>query len=280
MKYFEVTFRLTPAGETACDLLTALAAEAGFESYLPDGDGVKGFVQQQLFDEAKLQDILADFPLPDTDIRYTVEEAEDKDWNEEWEQNGFQPITIDTELTVRATGHMTQTATRHDIVINPRLAFGTGSHQTTHQLLERLLRLPLEGKRVLDAGCGTGVLGILAALRGASPVVAYDIDEWSVRNTLENAALNGVSLDVAEGDSSVLAGRGTFDIIVANINRNILLADMPRFAQSLSSSGELLISGFYTEDAPCLKERASALGLTFVDETQLENWATLRFRKK
>lgn len=279
MKYFEVTFRLTPMNETACDLLTALAADAGFESYMPDEEGVKGFVQQSLFDENSLQQVLADFPMPDITISYTVAEAEDKDWNEEWEQTGFRPITIGEELTVRATGHEAPPDVRYDIVINPRLAFGTGSHQTTRQLLERLLNMPLEGRHVLDAGCGTGVLGILAALRGAASVFAYDIDEWSVRNTLENATLNGVRLEVEEGDSSVLVGRGQFDLILANINRNILLADMPRFVQSLSPDGELLISGFYTTDESALKDCAARLGLTFIDETQLEDWATLRFKK-
>lgn len=280
MKYYEVTFALSPLREECCDILSALIADSGFESFIPDEKGMTAYVQQRTFDERALQAAIADFPIPGIAITYTVAEAEDKDWNQTWEETGFEPIVIGEDVVVHATGHTDVPTAALHIQINPQLAFGTGSHQTTYQMMKHLLRLDLRGKAFLDAGCGTGLLAILAALRGAHPVTAYDIDDWSVRNTLANMRMNGVEgAEVLEGDASVLDGKGPFDIIAANINRNILLNDMPVFAKALRPQGELLISGFYTADIPVLESRAGELNLRLSGKDCIDDWASLHFTR-
>lgn len=281
MKYFEVSFTIQPYSETASDILCALAAEAGFESFTTDDETLKGFVQQDLLDRQLLQESLSSFPLPDTHITYEIKEAVYKNWNEEWEKNGFEPIRIGNELVVRGTGHERNSEVKYDIVLDPKMAFGTGSHQTTRMMLTRLLQTDLEGKRVLDAGCGTGVLSLMAALKGATDIFAYDIDEWSVENTKTNQALNqAAQITVVQGDASVLDRQAPFDLILANINRNILLADMPRFENVLRpGGGVLLLSGFYTEDAEALCTKAQTLGLTYCDMIEEDHWASLKFIK-
>lgn len=281
MKYYEVTFTLSPLREEYCDILSALTADCGFESFVPDGHGLTAYVQQHEFDETALQAVLSGFPVSDVDITYTVKEAEDKDWNLEWEQSGFEPIAIGKEVVVHATGHTDVPDAALHIRINPQLAFGTGSHQTTYQMMRHLLRTDLTGKSFLDAGCGTGLLAILAALRGARPVTAYDIDDWSVRNTLDNMSLNGVEgAEVLEGNASVLEGKGPFDVIAANINRNILLNDLPAFVRVLAPQGSLFISGFYTADVPVLEARAAELGLYTADRDSIDDWASLQLIRR
>lgn len=281
MKYFEVSFTIQPYSETASDILCALAADAGFESFTTDDETLKGFVQQDLLDRQLLQESLSFFPLPDTHITYEIKEAVYKNWNEEWEKNGFEPIRIGNELVVRGTGHERNSEVKYDIVLDPKMAFGTGSHQTTRMMLTRLLQTDLEGKRVLDAGCGTGVLSLMAALKGATDIFAYDIDEWSIENTKTNQALNqAAQITVVQGDASVLDRQAPFDLVLANINRNILLADMPRFASVLRpGGGVLLLSGFYTEDAEALCTKARTLGLTYCDMIEEDHWASLKFIK-
>ena len=279
MKYYEVTFILTPNDEAACDILSALAGSVGFESFVFTEEGVKGYIQQHIFNSDELDVLLADFPMPKVSIFYQATEAEDKNWNEEWEQNGFEPICINNDLVVHSTNHTHIPEARYQIKINPCLAFGTGSHQTTYMIMQQLLTLDLTNQSVLDAGCGTGVLAILSSLRGANPIMAYDIDEWSVKNTLENISLNDApNIEVKEGDSSVIAECKPFDVILANINRNILLADISRFTAVMKSGSLLIISGFYTQDIPVLKEKAEACGLTCIHSMEKENWASLQFR--
>lgn len=280
MKYYEVTFTLSPRQEEFCDMLSALTADCGFESFVSNECGLTAYVQQREFDEAALRDVLADFPVPDVSITYTIKEAEDKDWNQEWEQSGFEPIVIDNDVVVHATGHTDVPDAALHIQINPQLAFGTGSHQTTYQMMRHLLHTDLSGKSFLDAGCGTGLLAILAALRGACPVTAYDIDDWSVRNASDNMKLNGVTdAEVLEGDAGVLEGKGPFDIIAANINRNILLNDMPAFVRVLAPQGRLFISGFYTADISVLEARAVELGLCVAGHDCIDDWASLVFTR-
>lgn len=282
MKYVEVIFQLTPWNEAASDILAAFCGDMGFETFVTEEPFLKGYIQKSVFDEQQLRDTLEFFPMPEVAITYSTADAEDKDWNEEWEKNGFEPIIIGSELTVQGTGHDCPSNTRYEILLDPKMAFGTGSHETTYMILEQLLTMDLNGKEVLDAGCGTGVLGIMTALKGAASVMAYDIDEWSVNNTRTNCALNHVeNITVHEGDASVLQNlENRFDLVLANINRNILLADMPHFVRVLKSGGQLILSGFYTEDTAQLVEAAQALGLEKVLQKERNGWACLLLKKQ
>lgn len=282
MKYVEVIFQLNPWNESASDILAALCGEMGFETFVSEEPFLKGYVQKTVFDEQQLRDTLDFFPIPEVKITCSIADAEDKDWNEEWEKNGFEPIIIGSELTVQGTGHDCPAKTQYEILLDPKMAFGTGSHETTYMILEQLLTMDLTGKQVLDAGCGTGVLGIMTALKGAASVMAYDIDEWSVNNTRTNCLLNHVeNITVHEGDASVLQNlESTFDLVLANINRNILLADMPHFVRVLKNGGQLILSGFYTEDIAQLVQAAETLGMEKVQEKERNGWACLLFSKK
>lgn len=278
MKYFEVTFTAQPCNEIVTDVLSALAGEIGFESFVECEGGVQAYIQQSLFDENALKEMLANFPVPDTKITYTITEPEDKDWNEEWEKNFFQPIVIDNRCVIHSTFHHDYPHAEYDIVINPQMAFGTGHHETTSSILGELLDADLKGKSVLDMGCGTSILAILASMRGADPVTAIDIDDWCVNNSRDNIALNHISnITVELGNASLLKGRKPFDIIIANINRNILLNDMVAYAACMHKGSELYMSGFYVEDIPAIREKAESLGMTFVHHREKNRWVAVKF---
>lgn len=280
MKYFEVTFSANPCNETITDILSALTAEIGFESFVECEGGMQAYIQQSLFDEEALKNIIADFPIPDTKITYTITEPEDKDWNEEWEKNFFQPIVIGDRCVIHSTFHNDVPQAEYDIVINPQMAFGTGHHETTSLIIGELLDSDLQGKSLLDMGCGTSILAILARMRGASPCTAIDIDEWCVRNSLENIELNGVdNIAVSQGDASSLESKGPFDMVIANINRNILLADMKHYIARMNPGAELLMSGFYIDDIPVIREEAERNGLHFVHHREKNRWAAVKFQK-
>ncbi len=291
MKYYEVDFNVLPLSSDATDLLAALAGEAGFETFEETDHGLRGYVQQQLFDHSLLDSLLQTFPMPGVNISYTVGEAEDRDWNEQWEQQGFEPILVEGGgLKVEGPsilihdGRHYPPSTLHlppstiNIEIDARQAFGTGTHETTRMVCATLLDLNLQGQRVLDCGSGTGILGITAMKLGARECVAYDIDEWSVDNTRHNAVINRVEITPLLGDATVLNKvEGTFDIVMANINRNILLADMPMFRQKMAPGAHLILSGFYTADIPLLTDRAASLGLALVSQREAGDWACLLF---
>ena len=220
MKYFEFTFHTNPSTEIVNDVLAAVLGETGFESFVENENGLTAYIQQTLCDETSIKNAIAGFPLSDTEITYTYAEAEDKDWNEEWEKNFFQPIIIGNRCVIHSTFHQDVPKAEYDIVINPQMAFGTGHHETTSLIIGELLDSDLQGKALLDMGCGTSILAILARMRGASPCTAIDIDEWCVRNSLENIELNGVdNIAVSQGDASSLESKGPFDMVIANINR-------------------------------------------------------------
>lgn len=290
MKYYEFEFTFTQKDETectqeiVCDILSAQLAEIGFEAFENTEHGLKGYIQLQLLDSEALQETLSCFPFPEWQIASEQREAEYANWNEQWEREGFQPIIIDEHLCVHDSHHHDVPVTRYELIVSPRQAFGSGTHATTRQLLEVLLEEELTGQHVIDAGCGTGILGMLCLLKGAAQVAGYDIDEWSVENTRENVQLNGLSMDVWQGDASVLgtitAHHGQADLLIANINRNILLADMPAFSEALKpETGRLLLSGFYVEDIPYLVEKATSLGFREIKRRERDGWVVLMFAK-
>ena len=281
MKYYEVKCVLNPFSQEAADLLSATLSEIGFEAFSVTEDGLTAYIQQSEWDEDKMRQSVQDFFLPDVGISYSCAVAPDEDWNQVWEEEGFQPVVIGDEVVVHDVKHTDVPPAKYDILITPRLAFGTGSHQTTRLILRTLACLDLEGKHVVDAGTGTGILAIVAAKCGAREAIAYDIDEWSVENTLHNAELNDVSCITALcGDSSVLSHvSGVFDVVLANINRNILLADMRHFAEVLATDGTLILSGFYEEDVALITTEAQKHGLHPVGTTTENHWACVAFKR-
>ena len=276
MKYLEFAFHTTPCTEVVNDVLSAVLGEVGFESFVEQADGIAAYIQKDLYSENALKEALAYFPLPDTQVEYTYQEAED--WNEEWEKNFFQPIIIGDRCVIHSTFHHDIPQAEYDIVINPQMAFGTGHHETTSLIIGELLDNNLQGKSLLDMGCGTSILAILARMRGAVPCTAIDIDEWCVRNSLENIELNGVDrISVFQGDASALKGKGPFDVIIANINRNILLNDMKQYVSCMHPGSELYMSGFYVDDIPVIQAEAERNGLHFVHHKEKNRWAAVKF---
>ena len=284
MKYYEVDFNITPCSQDARDILAALAGEAGFETFEETEEGLKGYVQQTLFSQESLDETLQYFPIESTHITYKVKEAEDKDWNEQWEQEGFEPIVIKNgKMVIHDGRHLPTDISQHPIAIeiDAHLAFGTGTHETTRMICATLMEEPLKGKRLLDAGCGTGILSIAALKLGANRVTAYDIDKWSADNTRHNAIINQIedNIQVLCGDASLLDSiEERFDYVVANINRNILLQDMERFHNVMNPDATLIMSGFYTEDIPLLEVRGKELGLTLTSQKEENHWACIILR--
>ena len=303
MRYFEVEFTISPYSADASDLLAALAGEAGFETFEETETGLKGYVQQELFSEDTLKAALEDFPFDNVAIGYEIREAEDRDWNEQWEQEGFEPIVVrgewrvergernDMALVIHDGRHLPETPAGISIEIDAKLAFGTGTHETTRMICGTLIDLfsnlsplssPHSPLRILDCGTGTGILSICALKLGAREAVGYDIDEWSVDNARHNAVINRVDDRFTSllGDASILDKvEGCFDLVTANINRNILLADMPQFCKKMADGATLILSGFYTADNALLIEKAETLGLKLQTKKEDQDWACLVFSK-
>ena len=286
MKYLVAEFKIECQDgmiQIARDLLTDALGEAGFETFEDTEDGIKGYVQESLFDENAMNDVISNFMLPDVSINANIQEAEYKNWNEEWEEAGFERININDSITIYDARHDDGNgiASGISIGIETKQAFGTGTHETTRMIVSTLLNIDLKGKRVLDCGCGTGILGIAASKLGASEVVGYDIDEWSSENAIHNAELNDVgNMKVMLGDASVLKSvEGKFDVVLANINRNILLADMPAFVSVMADDSLLILSGFYASDVDLLIEKASSLGLSKIDSKSDSEWTCLVLKK-
>lgn len=290
MKYYVANFDIECADELlqpARELLSAAACEAGFEAFEDTDNGIAGYVQRPLYDKEALDAAIADYMPEGTKVTYNIEEVPDQDWNQGWEDQGFEPIGVSDHLVIYDAKHIDMSMFAGDdgvmrIFIEARNAFGTGTHQTTRMILRRLLGMDLTGKSVLDCGCGTGILGIVASRLGANRVLGYDIDEWSSENAKHNAALNGVdNLDVLLGDASVLDGvKEEFDVVIANINRNILLNDMTAFRSHLKTGGRLILSGFYETDVPMLEQAAQSNGLTIIDVVTDGEWACAMFECK
>ncbi|MBK5192235.1 MAG: 50S ribosomal protein L11 methyltransferase [Flavobacteriaceae bacterium] len=273
--YIEFQFTVNPL-QPASEILIAELSYAGFESFVENEEGVTAYVVSEEFDEeafAGLHILQSD----EFEITYTSQEIEKVNWNIEWEKN-FNPIIIDDQCSVRAPFHE-KPETEFDIIIEPKMSFGTGHHATTHMMLQFILKNDWEGKTVLDMGCGTGVLAILAEMKGAKKVDAIDIDNWCYLNSLENVVRNNCELiSVYEGAAELLEGKH-YDMIIANINRNILLEDISKYSECLNPGGKLFLSGFYIEDIPAIEEECNLNGLKIEDELEQENWTALSFIK-
>ncbi|WP_318311629.1 50S ribosomal protein L11 methyltransferase [Flagellimonas crocea] len=271
--YIEYDFKISPL-QPATDILIAELGELGFESFVENEEGVLAYILKSEWKETNFTDLFA-FQNPDFEISWTSKEMEQQNWNAEWEKN-FHPIKVGDRCMVRAPFHEA-VEVEYDIVIEPKMSFGTGHHETTHMMLQHILDHDFEGKSVLDMGCGTGVLAILAKKRGAADTEAIDIDEWCFLNSQESVERNNCAdIKVFQGDSSLLNGR-TYDVILANINRNILLDDIPIYADCLKKGGWLFLSGFYLEDLDAISSKCSAHGLEFEKNLEKNNWISAKY---
>ena len=272
MKYIEVTFTMEDTSLFRDLLVDTLGNEGPYESFVETKDGLKAYVPVDKYDKHFLEVTVETFPIP---LKFTVEEMPDKNWNEEWEK-GHRAVLVEYNggsVWVRAPFHPHRTDVDYELIIEPKMSFGTAHHPTTYMMLSFVAELDMVGKRVLDMGCGTAVLAILAKMRGACYVEGVDIDEWAFNNARENAATNGVEITLKQGDANAL--QGVFDIIIANINRNILLADMERYAAVLKAGGTLLLSGFYEADEGVLVARANELGMILKGKKNRDGWSAL-----
>jgi ribosomal protein L11 methyltransferase len=271
---------LFPNTEINRDVISASLAEIGFESFMESDEGLNAYIPEKLYLEESITEALENLPLPDISIRHRIEFIKDKDWNEEWEKNFFQPIIIDNQVVIHSSFHENIPHLQYDIVIEPKMAFGTGHHATTSLMISYLLEPDLKNRSFLDMGCGTAVLAILAKMKGANPVTAIDIDEWAYENSLENIHLNHTpDIQIKLGDAGLLEGTD-YDIIFANINRNILLNDIPAYVSCMHSGSSLFMSGFYREDIEIIREKCQKHHLQFVSFKEQNNWAAVYFRKQ
>lgn len=277
MIYIGCFFKIGTASldvQTAIDILVAELGDVGFESFTENPDGVEAYIQKKDWN-TNLLDGIQILQSEEVSFTYEVKEIEQVNWNEEWEKN-FEPIVVDGQVSVRAPFHK-DPQLKYDIVIEPKMSFGTGHHETTHLMLEHLLQIDLKGKKVLDMGCGTGILAIFSEMKGAADVDAIDIDNWCYENSLENVARNNCrNISVFEGDASLLKPQA-YDLVIANINRNILLNDMQIYTRSLKKNGMILLSGFYNEDIEKINEIAVLYGLHLEKKLERNNWVGLKY---
>lgn len=282
MKYTEVTLKIEPVEPFRDLLIDTLGNEGPYDSFVETPDGMKAYIPTDQFDPEWLKGQLAQY-ADSARISFTHEEMPDKNWNEEWEKQ-HKPVLVECadghKIWVRAPFHEHRDDVDYEIEIEPKMSFGTAHHQTTYMMLSFVAELTMDNKRVLDMGCGTAVLAILSKMRGASQVEAIDIDEWAYNNAIENAQRNHVELTVHIGDARLLDDKkGHFDIILANINRNILLNDMEHYVAALQKGGDLVISGFYESDVAALQQHAESLGMRLEQQKSRQGWCALHFRK-
>ncbi len=278
--YTEVRIGMTPCSEIATDIAAALLADAGFETFLPDESGLTAYIPARLYNEG-LRSVLDNFPAGDIELTWTAVNIEGQDWNHEWEKNYFKPIVIEDECVIHSSFHTDIPECRYDIVIDPKMAFGTGHHSTTSLILRRLLSADLENKAVIDMGTGTGILAILAAMRGASPVTGIEIDEPAWENAVDNCRLNDhQEITMLHADASALAAVPyKADLLLANINRNVITADIDRYVAAMKPGATMLLSGFYESDIPVIREAAEQNGLQFIGHTAMNDWACVELQK-
>ena len=281
--YIKVTFTLTPGNTDACDLLADALGEAGYESFTSNEEGseLEAFVRAETYDPEVPEAVCREFIMPGIALDFTSEKIEGRNWNEEWEKNYFQPIVIADQCVIHSTFHKDVPQARMDIVIDPKMAFGTGHHATTSQVATALLGMDLKDLEIIDMGTGTGILTIIAALGGARHITAIEIDEFAYTNAVENFGLNSVADSVTAllGDASMLPDTPVADVFIANINRNVILGDIARYAAATRLGGVMLLSGFYVEDIPMILEAAEACGMVYDGYTEQDHWSCVRLVK-
>ena len=283
MRYIEVYFNIKALDsaeintEMVREILVAELGALNFESFVNKDDGLQAYIQENAFDEQAVKDLYI-LLNPNFEFKIEVNSIEQQNWNAEWEKN-FEPIEVDGKCVVRASFH-DKKEVEFDIVITPKMSFGTGHHETTHQMISQILNLEMKSKRVLDMGCGTGVLAILAAMKGANSITAIDIDEWAYLNTMENVLENNCDQIVVKHGGAELIGKDSFDFVFANINLNILLNDMGAYASVMHSGSKIIFSGFYTSDIPLIDKKAESLGMYSIGKTQKNKWAALLYQMR
>ncbi len=271
MQYVKVNVVLEPYDETTADILIAQMGEIGFDSFEETDNGFIGYAPEKDFNKEQLSALNP--ILDNVKMHYSIEIVPDEDWNKEWEKNYFNPITIGGKCRIRSPFHEPDTNFAYEVIINPQMSFGTGYHETTTMMVEYLLDKNITGLKVLDMGCGTGILGIIASMRGANSIDCVDIDEWCYHNTIENTSLNNISnITTKLGGAEILGNEAKYDLVIANINRNILVRDMPHYASVLKKGGAMMLSGFYTIDASIVKNTAERFGLQCVETKVLNDW--------
>lgn len=278
--YTEVRIEFSPCSETLTDTAAVLLADAGFESFVPDEKGVTAYIPKSCYNPA-LRDCLEALPWTDISFSWSATEIEGQDWNHEWEKNYFKPIIVGDRCVIHSSFHTDIPVCEYDIVIDPKMAFGTGHHSTTSLILNRLLQMDMTGKKVIDMGTGTGILSILAAMRGASEVTGVEIDEPAWENAVDNCRLNGVeNIVMIHGDASSLAAIPyKADVFLANINRNVITHDIASYCASMAVGATMLLSGFYEQDVKIVRDAAEATGLSYIGYTTMNDWACVELRK-
>ncbi len=277
--YVEVRLDVIPCSEAATDILAAMLCEHDYESFVPDDKGVTAYIKRELYDATVVDDVISSFPMP-VKLTYRKEVIEGQDWNSEWEKHYFKPIIVGDKCVIHSSFHKDIPKLPYDIVIDPKMAFGTGHHATTSLIIEQLVDMTLDGKPLIDMGTGTGILAILATMRGANPVTAIEIDPVAHINAVENVKINGVpQINVILGDASSLEQVESAEIFVANINRNIITGDIAAYSTRLNKGGDMLLSGFYEDDIPVVLKAAEVVGLRYRSHTIRDRWTCLRLIK-
>ncbi len=278
MKYLVLHFRINPLSDVVRDVLSAMLAESGFESFEYTDQGIDAYIKTDNYLENNVTTIITDFFIPNVIIEYETCSVDDKNWNEEWEKNGFTPIIIDDLCVIHDSNHVNLPKLNYDIIINPKMSFGTGSHETTKMLIKEILMSDFNGQTVLDMGCGTCILGIGMSMKGANSVIAVDIDEGCIKNSMENCEMNRIeNVVLIHGDSSSILNNNYFDTIIANIHKNILLRDMHNYVSMMKSGSVLYMSGFFIDDSKDIIIAAKEHGLELQKTIEMNNWCVLKF---